>query len=142
MLRPIARLFTIAAFVGAIGVTASSVQAQPQQGSSGGQQQDLPSLLHLRPDQQSSYQAYQAAQQPRPEEISQMRGASPQTLATLTTPQRLDRIGMALHVQQSVFQRRADAARAFYARLSPDQQRAYDQITAPPTQGRPGAQRR
>ena len=140
-MKPIARLFTAAVITGVVGVSAGVVQAQPQ-GGGGSQQTDLSAALHLRSDQQGVYQAYQAAQQPRPEEINQMRGASPQALSALPTPQRLDRIGMALRIQQSLFQRRADAARAFYARLSPDQQRVYDQITAPPTGGRGNMQGR
>ncbi len=118
-----------------------AAQAQPQ-GSGGSQQPDLSGVLHLRADQQGAYQAYQSAQQPRPDEINAIRGASPQVLSSLPTPQRLDRIGMALRIQQSVFQRRSDAARAFYARLSPDQQHTYDQITSPPVQGRSSSQGR
>ena len=138
-MTPITRLFTAVAAAGALATTAGAVQAQPQ-GPAGGQQQqpDLSSILHLRPDQQGAYQAYQAATRPRPDEVSQMRATSSQTLASMPTPQRLDRIAGVLRLQMQMFQRNADATRAFYGQLSPDQQHSFDQATAPPSgRGRP-----
>ena len=142
-MTPTFRLFTAVAAVGALAVTAGAVQAQPQgpggPAAQGGQQQpDLSTILHLRPDQQGAYRAFQAASQPRPDEISQIRAASSQALTSMTTPQRLDRVGSRLNVQVQIFQRQASATRAFYGQLSPDQQHTFDQVTAPPTgRGRP-----
>lgn len=126
----------------AAGVLALAGAAQAQsQGGGGAQQQNLPQLLHLRPDQMSAFHSFQAASQPSPDEINRLRGASPQTLAGLATPQRLDRIGAFISVQQQMFRRSADATRAFYGQLSPDQQRTFDHLTAPPpNQGRGGPQ--
>ena len=117
-------------------LTVIPVKAQSQSGG-GAQQQNLPALLHLRPDQMGSFHSFQAASQPNPDEINRMQGAAPQALAGLTTPQRLDRIGGYLAVQQEMFRRSADATRAFYGQLSPDQQHTFDQLSAPPAgQGR------
>ena len=113
-----------------------AVEAQPQ-GGGNAQQQDLPSLLHLRPDQMASFHAFQSASQPNPDEIGRLRAASPQSLTGLTTPQRLDRIASVLSTQQEMFHRSADATRAFYGQLSPDQKTTFDRLSAPPpNQGR------
>ncbi len=139
-MTPIFRLFAAAA--AALTLTAGAVQAQPQgpggPSSQGGQQQpDLSAILHLRPDQQGAYASYKATSQPSPDQVSQMRAAR-QNLASLPTPARLDRIAAVLRLQMDVFQRNAAATRAFYGQLSPDQQRTFDQVTAPPTgRGRP-----
>ena len=135
------RLIPALATIGVIAaLTVGPVQAQPQTGG-GAQQQNLPALLHLHPDQMASFHNFQAASQPNPDEISRMRGAAPQALAGLTTPQRLDRIEGYLAVQQGMFRRSADATRAFYGQLSPDQQRTFDRLSAPPAgQGRGGPQ--
>ena len=111
-------------------LTVGPVEAQPQPGG-GPQQQNLPALLHLRPEQMASFRNMEAASQPNPDEISRLRAASPQALSALTTPQRLDRFGASLAVRQELFRRGADATRAFYNQLSPDQQRTFDQLSAP-----------
>ncbi len=148
-MTPTFRQFIAVAAVGALAVSAATVQAQPQglggpatqaggPAAQGRQQPDLSAILHLRPDQQGAYRAFQAASQPRQDEIAQMRAASSQALTGMTTPQRLDRVGSRLNVQMQIFQRQAAATRAFYGQLSPDQQHTFDQVTAPPTgPGRP-----
>ncbi len=136
-MSPITRFVAAGLLVGALSVS-SGVQAQPQGPSGGSQQPDLPSILHLRPDQQGAYGAYKVGSQPHPDEIAQMRSTSSQALASMPTPQRLDRIGSVLNLQLQIFQRRAAATRAFYGQLTPDQQRTFDQVTAPPSgRGRP-----
>ncbi len=131
-MSPTTRLFTVIAAVGALTATAATAQPQGPGGSGGQvQQPDLSSVLRLRPDQQGAYAQYRAGIQPSPAQINQIR-ASHQGLAALSTPARLDRIAMALQLQMDVFQRSADATRAFYGQLSPDQQRTFDQVTAPP----------
>ena len=141
-MTPIKRLFIAIAATGALAAAAGAVQAQPQgpggPGAEGGQQQpDLSAVLHLRPDQQAAYARYKANAQPSPDQINQRRAAA-QGLASVPTPARLDRIAMLLRLQMDMFQRNADATRAFYSQLSPDQQRTFDQVTAPPSgRGRP-----
>jgi periplasmic protein CpxP/Spy len=121
-------------------VSGAAAQAQPS-GASGPRQQDLPQILHLRPDQMAAFHSFQTASQPTPDELGRLRGSSPQVIARLTTPQRLDRFGAYLATQQEMFRRSADATRAFYGQLSPDQQQTFDRVTAPPpNQGRGGPQ--
>jgi hypothetical protein len=130
LLRPTIRL---AAPVLALLLAAPAAMAQPQGGpAQSGGQPDLSSILHLRPDQQGPYHAYMAAG-PQPDEVAKFRAA--QNLGSLTTPERLDRIGAALAVQQTIFHRKADATRAFYNVLSPDQKHTFDQLTAPRPRG-------
>ena len=114
----------------------ASAPAVAQSTGGGMQQQDLPQVLHLRPDQMAAFHAFQTASQPNPDELNQLRGASPQTLAGLPTPARLDRIGAMLGTEMSMFRRSADATRAFYGQLSPDQQRTFDRVSGPPQGGR------
>jgi periplasmic protein CpxP/Spy len=122
----------------AVSVTlaAGVAQAQPARPGTGGQQPDLAAILHLRPEQMNAFHAFQAAGQPRPDELNQLRAASPQALASAPTPERLQRIGAFLNVQMQMFRRSADATRAFYGQLSPDQQHTFDQVTAQGPGGR------
>ncbi len=130
------RIAAVATMTAVMACAAGAVQAQPQGSPTGAQQPDLSSMLHLRSDQQNALKTYQAATQANQADRSQAQSLSPQALAAITTPARLDRIATFLKLQQSRFQHNADATRAFYAQLTPDQQRTFDQITAPPTQAR------
>ena len=56
--------------------------------------------------------------------------------ATLTTPQRLDRMKARMADRQAQFARRADATMRFYSQLSPSQKKAFDAIR--PMGGRGG----
>jgi hypothetical protein len=145
-LKPFIRFAVLVAVGGALATSAAQAQSQYQgqsqsqgQGQYGQQQPDLHALLHIRPDQEAVFHAYQTAA-PLPQEMQALQ-MNPQSLATMTTPQRLDRIGGMLNAQMAVFHRKAEAARALYAQLSPDQRRAFDQATSPP-QGRGGPPQR
>jgi hypothetical protein len=128
-LKPFIRIAALAAVSGSLMVSAA--MAQPQ-GGYGQQQPDLHAMLHIRPDQESAWQAYKAATgQPQPAEIQAMQ-VNPQQLAAMSTPRRLDRIDAALNARMEVFHRTATATRALYAALTPDQKRTFDQATAPP----------
>ena len=70
-----------------MGTSGGSAMAQQPPGASGQQQSDLPTLLHLKPDQMGAFHTFQTASQPHPDEIARMHGASPQAIAGLTTPQ-------------------------------------------------------
>lgn len=92
---------------------------------------DLGRELGLRPEQQTALRAYQQATTPA--EADQRRAEQEfQRLATLTTPQRLDFTAGQMQRDQADFARRAVAVRRFYAQLTPEQQRRFDQLTAPP----------
>jgi periplasmic protein CpxP/Spy len=139
LIRPVR--FTALVAAAAIAASGSLAYAQAPTQGAGPQQPDLPALLHLRPDQMGAFHAFEQASQPRPDEIQRLRGAAPQALASVSTPQRLERIDAFLNTQLQMFHRSADATRAFYGQLSPDQQHSFDQLTAQRPggrQGRPG----
>jgi len=105
----------------------------------------LHDLLQLRPDQDAALQSLLAALAPShmdhmgdhhmgPDHRGPGAGgpgaAGHDDFAKLTTPERLDKMAamMAEHTakRQAEFQKRAAAIKAFYAVLSPEQQRAFD----------------
>jgi hypothetical protein len=92
----------------------------------------LPAILHLQLDQHPAWRAYKDA-------LAQTRAESSHDAAViarlngLTTPERLDAMRAQLHQQQADFERQADATAAFYAVLSPEQRRVFDDVTRTPT---------
>lgn len=100
-------------------------------GDAGQAPPDLGRELALRADQQPALRAYQQAT--TPSEVERRRAQQDfQRLGGLTTPQRLDFTAGQMQRDQADFARRAVAVRRFYAQLTPEQQRRFDQITAPP----------
>ena len=88
----------------------------------------LHDVLNIRPDQEAAFKAFLEAQRPPPPP----EGAGPERehneMAHLTTPERLDRQAARMAEHQALFRRHADAVKAFYAVLSPDQKRAFDAL--------------
>lgn len=85
----------------------------------------LRDVLQLRPDQDGALKAYLDATAPKAmHEMSKDDGAD----QPLTTPQRLDREAAHMTKMVEAFQKRAAATKAFYAALSPSQQKAFDAI--------------
>jgi periplasmic protein CpxP/Spy len=139
-LRASAGIAATAALVSAAWVAVAQDQAPPGAGSPPTAEQRaafmhdrlearakaLQDVLNLRPDQQAAFQAVQAAMTPPPRgERHEQRDPS---AAPLTTPQRLDRMADRMAKHEAEFHRRADAIKAFYAVLSPEQQRAFDAL--------------
>ncbi len=91
----------------------------------------LHDLLKLRPDQEAAFQAFLASMRPSGGRMAMRERDGENANATLTTPQRLDRMAARMAKRQAEFQRRADAIRSFYAMLSADQQRAFDSMPLP-----------
>jgi protein CpxP len=101
---------------------------------------DMRTVLRLRPDQESAWQAFQAALAPPPRPD---KPPGPPPMGA-TTPERLDMMGK--HMAQMEARRaRIDAAtRAFYAALSPEQQQVFDalgRLRGPHGRGGPGGPR-
>lgn len=97
----------------------------------------LHEVLRIRPDQEGAFQAFVAAMSPAPHPTGPDRGAGEgghADMAQLTTPQRLDRMAQMMDARMSrmraQFQRRADATKALYAALGPEQQRTLDALPA------------
>ena len=112
---------------------AGSAVAQPQPQ----QRPDLHSILHIRPDQEGAWRAYQAGMVPPAGIVAELR-ASAGRMANMTTLQRLDVATQNLQLEETIIHHQSDAIRRFYAAMTPDQQRIYDQVTTPhPGTGQP-----
>jgi hypothetical protein len=91
----------------------------------------LPAILHLQLDQHPAWRAYKdALAQTRAEGSHQ--AAETARLNGLTTPERLDALRQQLKSRAADFERQADATEAFYAVLSPEQRRIFDDVTRAP----------
>jgi hypothetical protein len=97
--------------------------------------QHLRDVLQLRPDQEGALKAYLEGSKPPPlKEMIKDERPDDDDKAPLTTPERLDRQAARMADMAAVFQKRAAVTKAFYAALSPSQQKAFD-ILGPETGG-------
>lgn len=85
---------------------------------------DMHLILRLRPDQESAWQAFQAAMAPPPRAE---RPPGPPPMAA-TTPERLDMMGKHMAEMEAHRAKMDAATRAFYATLSPEQQQVFDAL--------------
>jgi Spy/CpxP family protein refolding chaperone len=92
--------------------------------------QHLRDVLQLRPDQDGALKAYLTATEPKAwgKDEPDMKPAADGPPPRLTTPERLDREAEHLARATETFKARAAATRAFYAALSPSQQKAFDAL--------------
>ena len=97
-------------------------------------QADMKAKLKITPTQEGAWTAFTAAMQP-PASIGTDGGARPGTeqraeLDKLTTPQRIDKMreirNQRMTAMTALMDKRGDAAKAFYAALSPEQQKVFD----------------
>jgi Spy/CpxP family protein refolding chaperone len=130
------RAISATALAGALLASAGLAGAQAPPAPGQHQASDLPTLLHLRPDQLTAFHALEAAGREPPAVIAQLR-AKQQRLINETTPQRLDFEAEAADLQDKHQHRVWAALRKFYAVLTPEQQRQFDQLTAPHPQQAP-----
>ena len=84
----------------------------------------LKAALKLSPAQEGAWSTYTAAMQPPAQRPPRMDRAQ---MAQLTTPQRIDRMQAMQAERQQFMTQRMDAIKAFYAQLTPEQQKVYDQ---------------
>ena len=82
----------------------------------------LKAALKLSPAQEGAWSTYTAAMQP-PANGPRMDRAE---FDKLTTPQRIDRMEQFAAERQAQMKQRGDAVKAFYAQLTPEQQKLYD----------------
>lgn len=88
----------------------------------------LHDILNIRPDQEAAFQTFVELMRP-PQGAGGMREHHDTgDMDHLTMPERLDRMAARMAERQAAFQRRAVAAKAFYAVLSPEQRRAFDAL--------------
>jgi hypothetical protein len=113
-------------------------------GPAGAQTANLSSLhdaLHLSAAQEAAWRTYVAAIAPDPSAAAR-RASAMRMIPTLTTPRRIDLMLAAMEQDLAAFHRQGEAVKAFYAQLSPDQQRVFDrqtlQLSSPPAGAEPG----
>ncbi|WP_174300626.1 Spy/CpxP family protein refolding chaperone, partial [Caulobacter sp. S45] len=92
----------------------------------------LPSILQLELSQHPAWRAYKDASAERQADAAHSVSQAAQ-LNAMTTPQRLDALRSQMQAQQQSFEQQASATEAFYAVLSPDQRRIFDEVTRLPT---------
>lgn len=86
-------------------------------------QAELKAQLKLTPAQEGAWNQYTAAMQP-PAKGPRMDRAE---FDKLTTPQRIDRMQQRSAERQAQMKQRGDAVKAFYAQLTPEQQKVYEE---------------
>lgn len=87
--------------------------------------------LHLTASQETAWADFSKAYSMSPQEIAKQQRAQ-SSMQTMTGPQRVD-LSIELAKENLVgLQRRGDALKSFYATLSPQQQKTFDQDTLPP----------
>jgi protein CpxP len=88
---------------------------------------ELKAKLQLQADQETAWAAFAQAMQPptqpwaRPDRVA---------LEKLTTPERIDQMQAFKAQRDAHMQKRADATKAFYASLNPEQKKTFDSETA------------
>jgi protein CpxP len=87
--------------------------------------------LNLSAAQDAAWREYTAAIAPDPQATAR-RSATAQLLPKLPTPRRIALIDATMAEDIADFHRQGEAVTTFYGRLSPDQQRIFDQETLPP----------
>lgn len=84
---------------------------------------ELKGQLQLTPAQEGAWNAFSEALRPSA-------GSAPrldrEALAAMTTPQRIDQMRAMRSQHQAEMDRRAEASKAFYAALTPEQQKTFD----------------
>lgn len=85
----------------------------------------LKQKLNLTPAQEPAWTQFTAAMQP-PTPGERHAGLDRKGMEQLTTPERIDRMRAARAQRDAEMDRRGDAVKAFYATLSPEQQKTFD----------------
>jgi protein CpxP len=147
-MKSLSRALAIAGLAAPAAAFAIAAQAQPAGGpppgdyppSQGGQgygqppspqqmAQSLRKRLTLRPDQEASLQDFVRNVAPPPGFQEKMYRQQ-QEARSMTTPQRMDLMVSNIDEMRQMMQARAQATKAFYAQLTPDQKRAFDAMGA------------
>ena len=85
--------------------------------------------LELRPDQEGALQDFVRAMTP-PADFQRKMYERQQEMRSMTTPQRLDAMVSNMDEMRQQMLARVQATKAFYAQLTPDQKRKFDQMGA------------
>lgn len=100
----------------------------------------LKTLLQLQPAQQAAWEKYVAALQPQARP-TQADSANAKPLRDMTTPERIELRQQLRKARDAAAQQRDNATKAFYASLTPQQQKAFDALhhAGPGKHGKHGA---
>jgi hypothetical protein len=119
---------------GAAMAQGQSFQGQSSQGQSPQTQASMLTKLHgdlrLTPDQDGAWRQYVGTINDGGQ-MQARRQSAEQMLPQLPTPRRLALMDATMTQELADFHRQTAAIQAFYARLTPDQQRTFDRDTAP-----------
>jgi protein CpxP len=133
-MRRIVLGFSLAAL--AVGGAAWAQPSLPG-GASGGSQQAVSAELirlhddlHLSPSQEQDWRQYAIAIAPSRNVLARHQ-ATTELLPMVPTPRRIALIEATMAQDALDFRRQGDAVTAFYARLTPEQQRTFDRETLP-----------
>jgi protein CpxP len=140
MRKPLLLAIAAASLAIAGGAFAQTGGAQ----SDGAPQEDLSRLhdsLHLSAAQEAAWKAYAAAIAPDTT-LAARRHAAGAMMSTLSTPRRIDLINAEMEADMASMRRQGEAVKAFYAQLSPDQQKVFDSVTYQPPEAQGDAQSR
>jgi Spy/CpxP family protein refolding chaperone len=85
----------------------------------------LKQILQIAPAQEGAWNAWVAARQP-----AAMQRPDRRELASLPTPERIDRMRALRNARIAEMDRRAEATKTFYAALTPAQQKSFDALAA------------
>ena len=91
----------------------------------------LKEKLQLSDEQEPAWNAFSAAAQSGPRHHGMDRKAMRDEFEKLTTPQRIDRMLAMSEKRRAALAARAEAVKAFYAQLSPEQQAVFDAEAMP-----------
>jgi hypothetical protein len=116
----------IAALIAALNVAGASYA---QSGGYPSQLTGLHDALHLTNAQEGGWRAYVAAISPDPASEAR-RSEMARMIPSLPTPRRVDLINAEVDADAAMVHRQGAAVKAFYASLTPDQQRTFDRQTA------------
>lgn len=86
--------------------------------------------LRLAPDQEPAWHAYLMAVAPDPQVEARHRAAQ-ELLPMVPTPRRIALIEATMQQDDADFRRQGEAVKAFYGKLSPEQQKVFDRDTLP-----------
>ena len=86
----------------------------------------LKARLNLAPEQEAAWNAFVSASQPGMHRMGGDRQAMRDGFARLSTPERLDRMQAMAEMRHVKMAERTEAIKAFYAQLTPEQQKVFD----------------
>ena len=89
--------------------------------------EELKASLKLKPEQESQWAAFAGTMKPMDKMHDRMMG---EDMSKLTTPERIDKMAAMKTQRDAEMQKRAEATKAFYATLSAEQKKTFDQETA------------